>query len=150
MPQMSFVPPADSPFRSRSYATFVTDLELQQAKAEMEECYRRRARRACLEDTLPVGRPMTEEEIEDLQWQLGDFGPANGYGSRGKKRNQQDVIDKTIEEMEAEIRETNEAIRQKRRRTPGLMLKPLWMLTVVTCLAASPGGLYRVRLYQQE
>ena len=39
--QMSFVPPADSPFRSRSYATFVTDLELQQAKAEMEECYRR-------------------------------------------------------------------------------------------------------------
>ncbi len=26
--QMSFVPPADSPFRSRSYATFMTDLEL--------------------------------------------------------------------------------------------------------------------------
>ncbi len=91
-----------------------------------------------LEDTLPVGRPMTDEEIEDLQWQLGDFGPANGYGSRGRKRTQQDVIDMTIEEMEAEIRETNEAIRQKRRRTPGLMLKLLWMLTVVPCLAASP------------
>ncbi len=43
--QMSFALPADSPFRSRSYATFVTDVELQQARAEMEECYRRRARR---------------------------------------------------------------------------------------------------------
>ncbi len=135
---MSFSPPADSPFRSRSYATFVTDQELQQARAEMEECYRRRARRAGLEDTLPVGRPMTEEEIEDLQWQLGDFGPASGYGSRGKKRSQQEVIDMTIEEMEAEIRETNEAIRKRRRRTPGLMLKPLWMLTVLACLVRSP------------
>jgi hypothetical protein len=135
---MSFDPPADSPFRSRSYATFVTDQELKQARAEMEECYRRRARRAGLEDTLPVGRPMTEEEIEDLQWQLGDFGPANGYGSRGKKRSQQDVINMTIEEMEAELQETNEAIRKRRRRTPGLMLKPLWMLTVFACLARNP------------
>jgi hypothetical protein len=64
---MSFVPPADSPFRSRSYATFVTDQELQQARAEMEECYRRRARRPGLKDSLPVGRPLTDEEIEDLQ-----------------------------------------------------------------------------------
>jgi hypothetical protein len=29
------------------------------------------------------------------------------------------VIDMTIEEMEAEIQETNEAIRKRRRRTPG-------------------------------
>ncbi len=64
---MTFVPPADSPFRSRSYATFVTDQELQQARAEMEDCYRRRERRAGLEDSLPVGRAMTDEEIEDLQ-----------------------------------------------------------------------------------
>jgi hypothetical protein len=82
--QMSFVPPADSPFRSRSYADFVTDQELQQARADMEECYRRRARRAGLEESLPVGRPMTEEEIENLQWQLGDFGAAGGYRSRGR------------------------------------------------------------------
>jgi hypothetical protein len=136
--QMSFNPSADSPFRSRSYATFVMDQELQQARAEMEECYCRRARRAVLEDTLPAGRPMTEEEIEDLQWQLGDFGPASGYGSRGKKRSQQEVIDMTIEEMEAEIQETNEAIRKRRRRTPGLMLKPLWMLTVFVCLMRNP------------
>jgi hypothetical protein len=83
--QMSFDPPAGSPFRSRSYATFVMDQELQQARAEMEECYRQRARRAGLEDTLPVGRPMTDEEIEDLQWQLGDFGPANGTAAGAGK-----------------------------------------------------------------
>ncbi len=83
---MSFIPLADSPFCSRSYATFMTNQELQQARADMEECFRPRAKRAGLEDSLPVGRPMTDEEIEDLQWQLGDFGPVNGHGSRGKKR----------------------------------------------------------------
>jgi hypothetical protein len=127
----------DSPFRSRSYVDFITDLELQQAKAEVEECYRRRAWRAGLGDTLPVGRPMTEEELEDLQWQLGDFGPAGGYGSRGRKR-RQDPIDMTIEEMEAELEETNEAIRKRRRTNLGLMLKPLWMLTIIACLVGEP------------
>ncbi len=48
--QMSFNLPADSPFHSRSYANFVKDQELQQAKVDVEECYRRRARRAGLED----------------------------------------------------------------------------------------------------
>ncbi len=135
--QMSSIPPSDSPFRSRSYVTFVIDQELQQAKADLEECFRRRARRAGLEESLPADRPMTEEEIEDLQWQLGDFRPASGYGSRGKKRGK-DAINMTIEEMEAEIQETNEAIRKRRRRNPGLMLKPLWMLTAFACLVRSP------------
>jgi hypothetical protein len=87
MGEQSNPPPfVDSLFRSRVYTDFITDEELQQAKAEVEECYRRRAWRAGLGDTLPEGRPMTEEELEDLQWQLGDFGPAGGYGSRGAKR----------------------------------------------------------------
>ncbi len=103
----------------------------------MEECFRRRARRAGLEESLPADRPMTEEEVEDLQWQLGDFGPASGHGSRGKKLSKE-VIDITIEEMEAEIQETNEAIRKRRRKSPGLMLKPLWMLTAFACLMRSP------------
>jgi hypothetical protein len=85
---------------------------------------------------------MTEEEIEDLQWQLGDFGPASGFGSRGKKRSQQEVIDMTIEETEAEIQETNEAIRKRRRRGLGLMLKPLWMLTVLACFTGSPAAAF--------
>jgi hypothetical protein len=138
---MSFIPPADSPFRSKSYATFVTDQKQQQARADMEECYRRRARRAGREDSLPEGRTRTDEEIEDLQWQLGDFGPANGYGSRGKKRSKE-VIEMTIEEMEVEIQETNEAIRKRRRRGLGLMLKPLWMLTVLTCLGGNPADAF--------
>jgi hypothetical protein len=36
-----------------------------------------------------------------------------------------DPIDMTIEEMEAELEETNEAIRKRRRGTLGLMLKHL-------------------------
>ncbi len=107
-------PSGDSLFRSRTYAEFITDEELQRAKAVVEECYRRRAWRAGLGDTLPEGRPMTEEELEDLQWQLGDFGPAGGYGSRGAKR-RQDPADMSIEEMEAELEETKELIRKRRR-----------------------------------
>ncbi len=82
--QPNLPPSVDSLFRSRTYAEFITDEELQQAKPEVEECYRRRAWRAGLGDTLPEGQHMTEEELEDLQWQLGDFGLAGGYGSRGE------------------------------------------------------------------
>ncbi len=57
---------------------------------------------------------MTEEELEDLQWQLGDFGPAGGYGSLGAKR-RQEPADMSIEEMEAELEETKELIRKRRR-----------------------------------
>jgi hypothetical protein len=81
---MSFSPPADSLFRSRSYVTFVTDQELQQARAYMEECFRRRARRAGLEESLPVDRPMTDEEIESLQWQLGNSGLPTGTEAGGR------------------------------------------------------------------
>jgi hypothetical protein len=143
--QMLFNRPADSPFRSRSYITFMTDQELQQARVDMEECFRRRARRAGLEESLPVDRPMTDEEIESLQGQLGDFGPASGYGSRGKKCSKE-VIEMTIEEMEAEIQEINKAIRKRSRRGLGLMLKPLWMLTIRACLMSEEpsGGLHRL------
>jgi hypothetical protein len=102
--QAAFSSSTDSPFRSRTYADFITDQELQQAKADVEECYRHRAWRAGLGETLPVGRPMTEEEIEDLQWQLGDLGPAGEYGSRGRKR-RKEPIEMTIEEMEAYTRD---------------------------------------------
>jgi hypothetical protein len=43
--------------------------------------------------------------LEDLEWQLGDFGPAGGYGSRGAKRRKVPA-DMTIKEMEAELEET--------------------------------------------
>ncbi len=53
--QLPIESPASSPFWSKSYAEFVTDKELLEAKAALEKCYRRRARRAGLEGTLPVG-----------------------------------------------------------------------------------------------
>ncbi len=52
------------------------------------------------------------------------------------------MIDMTIEEMEAEIQEMNEAIRKRRRRGLGLMLKPLWMLTVIACFMGSPAAAF--------
>jgi hypothetical protein len=134
-------PSVDSLFRSRTYAEFITDEELQRAKAEVEECYCRRAWRAGLGDSLPEGRPMTEEELEDLQWQLGDFGPAGGYGSRGAKR-RKDPADMSIEEMEAELEETKELIRKRRRGNLGLMLKPIWTLMIIACLAGGPASAF--------
>jgi hypothetical protein len=131
--QIPFEPPAGHSFRSKSYADFITDTDLLQTKADVEECYRRRARRAGLEGTLPVGRPMTEEEINDLSEHLGDWGPANGFGGRGTKRSRE-VVEMTIEEMGAEIRETNELIRRRRRRVVGLLPMPMALLM---CLMVS-------------
>jgi hypothetical protein len=65
---------------SMSYAEFVMEKELEEAKAAVEECYRRRARRAGLEGTLPAGRTMTEGELDMLSEILGDRA-----GSAGKR-----------------------------------------------------------------
>jgi hypothetical protein len=83
-----------------------------------------------------MGRPMTEEEISDLSEQLGDWGPASRFGSRGKKCSRE-VVEMTIEEMEAEIRDTNALIRQRRRRGVGLLSMPLALLM---CLVVVPVG----------
>ncbi len=116
-----------SPFWSKSYAEFVMEKELKEAKAAVEECFRRRVERAGLEETLPVGRPMTERELDMLGEALGD-----GTGSRAKRRKEIEEI--TIEDMEAEIRETN-AVRWKRRRAgTGLLPMPLALLM---CLMVS-------------
>jgi hypothetical protein len=112
---------ASSPFWSKSYADFVTDKELLEAKAAMEECFRRRARRAGLEGTLLVGRPMTEKEINDLSERLGD-------GVRGRAKRSREIEEMMIEEMEAEIRETNALIRKRGRRGVGLLPMPLALL----------------------
>jgi hypothetical protein len=47
------------------------DKELMEAKAAAEECFRRKARRAGLEGMLPTGRPMMDQEIDDLSERLG-------------------------------------------------------------------------------
>jgi hypothetical protein len=90
-------PLAGFPFWSKSYAHFVTDKELMEARAAVEDCYRRRARRAGLEEKLPKDRPMTEEEINELSERLGD-----DRGCRAKSA--REIEEMTIEDMEAEIR----------------------------------------------
>ncbi len=105
----------------KSYAEFVMEKELEEAKAVVEECCRRRARRAGLEGTLPAGRPMTEGELDMLSEILGDRA-----GNRAKRR--REVEEMTIEDMEAEIRETNVVIRKRRRASTGLLPMPLALL----------------------
>jgi hypothetical protein len=119
--QLPIESPASSPFLSKTYAEFVTDKELLEAKAAVEKCYRRRARRAGLEGTLPVGRPMMEKEIDDLSERLGD-----GRGGRAKRS--REIEEMMVEDMEAEIQETNALIRKRRRRGVGLLPMPLVLL----------------------
>jgi hypothetical protein len=119
--------PASSPYRSKSYAEFVMDKELMEGKAAVEECYRRRARRAGLEGTLPAGRPMTEREIGELSERFGD-------GAEGRAKRAREIEEMTIEDMEAEIRETNAMIRMRRRPGTGLLPMPLALLM---CLMVS-------------
>jgi hypothetical protein len=73
---------------------FAMRKELEEAEAAVKECYRRRARRAGLEEVLPVGRPMSEGELDTLSELLGDQ-----VGGRAKRRRE---IEMTLAEMEAE------------------------------------------------
>jgi hypothetical protein len=115
--------PSGSPASSR----FVMDKELMEAKAAVEECFRQRVRRAGLEGTLPVGRPMTEQEIDDLSERRGD-------GIRSRAKRSRKIEEMMIEDMEAEIQETNAIIRKRRRVGTGLLPMPLALLM---CLMVS-------------
>jgi hypothetical protein len=53
-------------------ATFSMREELKEAAAAVEECYRKRARRAGLAEMLLADRPMTEGELDTLSELLGD------------------------------------------------------------------------------
>jgi hypothetical protein len=111
----------------RSYGDFVMEKEPEEAKVAVEECYRRRARRAGQEGTLAAGRPMTEGELDMLSEILGD-----GAGSRAKRR--REVEEMTIEDMEVELKETNAVISKRRRAGTGLLPIPLALLM---CLMVS-------------
>ncbi len=93
-------------------ATFAMERELEEAKAAVEECYRRRARRAGLQELLPAGRPMTESELDTLSKLLGDE-----IGGRAKRR--REIEEMTLEEMEAELGEVKAEVRKRRRLEQG-------------------------------
>jgi hypothetical protein len=116
---------------SMSDANFAMEKKLEEAKAAVEECNRRRARRVGLEGALPAGRPMSEGELDMLSELLGDEA-----GSRAKRR--KEVEEMTIEEMEAELREVKVEIRKRRRAGTGWLPMPLALLMCLMELRASP------------
>ncbi len=72
---------------------------------------------------MPAGRPMTEQELNNLSELLGD-----GFGARAKRR--REIEQMTLVEMEAELREVRTEI--KRRRRAGMGWLPL-MLVLLLC-----------------
>jgi hypothetical protein len=111
--------------KSMGDADSVMEKELEEAKAAVEECYRRRARRAGLEGALPVGRPMSDRELNMLSELLGDE-----TGCRAKRR--REVEEMTIEEMEAELREVKVEIRKRRTACTGWLPMTLALLMCLT------------------
>jgi hypothetical protein len=113
-------------------AAFAMKKELEEAEAVVEECYRRRVRRARLEGVLPVGRPMSEGELDTLSELLGDE-----VGGRAKRRGEIEEMmleEMMLEEMEAELGEVKAEIRKRRRAGAGWL--PL-TLALLMCLAGS-------------
>ncbi len=69
-----------------SNAEFAMEKELEEAKAAVQEYYRRRARRAGLEGVLLAGRPMSEGEFDMLSEILGDGAEAGQNGGERWRR----------------------------------------------------------------
>ncbi len=86
--------------------TFAMERELEEAKAAVEECYHRRARRAGLEGVLPMDRPMSEGELDTLSELLGDE-------IRGKAKWRREIKEMTLEEMEVELGEVKAEVRKR-------------------------------------
>jgi hypothetical protein len=101
--------------------------KLERAQGAVDDCYRRRARRARLDVRGMEGRPLSEEEKDDLSERLGD-----GNGSRAKIRKR--IEGMSIKELEAEIEETEKARVRSGTRRAGCL--PLTM--AILCLS---GGL---------
>jgi hypothetical protein len=109
-------------------AAFAMWEELKEAEAAVEECYRRRGRRAGLAEVLSADRPMTEGELDTLSELLGD-----GIGARAKRR--RGIQEMTLVEMEAELGEVKAEI--KRRRRAGMGWLPL-TLVLLLCFTGHP------------
>jgi hypothetical protein len=108
--------------------TFAMREEIKEAEAAVDACYRRRARRAGLGELLPVGRPMTERELDTISELLGD-----GIGARAKRR--REIEHMTLAKMEAELGEVQAEI--KRRRSAGAGWLPLTLMLLL-CISGHP------------
>jgi hypothetical protein len=86
--------------------------EIEKTQAAVDECYRRRAKRAGINIEGTEGRLLTEEELDNLSEQLGD-----GTGERAKRRREIETM--SIEEMEAEIGEVKKSLKKRGARRVG-------------------------------
>jgi hypothetical protein len=102
--------------------------EIKEAEAAVDACYRGRARRAALGELLPVGRPMTERELDTISELLGD-----GIGARAKRR--REIEQMTLDEIEAELGGVQAEI--KRRRSSGAGWLPLTLMLIL-CISGHP------------
>ncbi len=89
------------------------ELEAEIARTEraIDDCFRRRSRRAGIAVGVPEGRPMKEEEGDCLSERLG-----NGLGVRAKRRREIEEMEEGA--IETEIKKTEETL-GKRDRVAG-------------------------------
>jgi hypothetical protein len=85
------------------------ELEAEIARTEraIDDCFRRRARRAGIAVEVSEDRPMGEEERDQLSDRLGD-----GVRTRAKRR--REIGEMGEEAIEAEIKKTEETLEKKR------------------------------------
>jgi hypothetical protein len=112
--------PARSPFWSKSYAEFVLDKELMEAKG---------GGGGVLPPESKEGRTGGDATSGQAHDGAGDRRPERAAGRRDREQGKTQQ-----EDMEAEIRETNALIRKRRRGGVGLLPMPLALLM---CLMVS-------------
>jgi peptidoglycan/xylan/chitin deacetylase (PgdA/CDA1 family) len=80
--------------------------EIARTERAIDDCFRRRARRAGIVGDVPEDRPMREEERDQLSERLGD-----GIGVGAKRR--REIEEMGEEALEAEIEKTEEVLEKK-------------------------------------
>jgi hypothetical protein len=101
--------------------------EITRTEAAVDDCYLRRARRAGLDLGDLGGKPLSEEEKDELSERLGD-----GAGVRAKRRREIDGM--PVEELEAEIEE----IKRSRSKRGASKVGCLPLTLAIMCLMGGP------------
>ncbi len=101
--------------------------EIERTEEAMDECFRRRAKRAGLMIEGPEDKPMDEEEMDQLSEKLGD-----GKGANAKRR--KEIGEMQVETMEAEIEEVEEILRKRRGAVKRSGLGSLPLALTIFCL----------------
>jgi hypothetical protein len=79
------------------------EAEIERTEKAIDDCFRRRARRAGLAENMPEDRLMGEEERDQLSERLG-----NGMGTRAKRR--REIEEMQEDAMEVKIKKTEDIL----------------------------------------